>query len=215
MDRRKIILIAISVNAVLLVLLFMTALPREEEGRVDLANNYALESKSFMLEQVEAPVVPLPAAELQQPLAEKEVVHQLPPLLAQPEVSSLPVLPPIATLPPPSVPVVQGAEVVVKKGDTLEKIAKIHKTTIDEILRINQLSSTFLRVGQVLKVPGAKQKAESATTKDVDYYVVKVGDTPWTIAQKHRMKVDDLLKLNNLNSEKARRLKPGDRLKVR
>jgi hypothetical protein len=29
------------------------------------------------------------------------------------------------------------------------------------------------------------------------------------------MKVDELLKLNHLNEEKARKIKPGDRLRVR
>lgn len=212
MDRKKVILIALSINAVLLVLLFMTALPREEEQPpVGLAHNYVLENRPFLLEQAE--VSPLPVAEPAQMQVEKEIVHQLPPLIAQPEPTPQPApLPPVA---PPPLLVAQGSEVVVKKGDTLDKIAKAHKTTIDEILRINQLQSTFLRVGQVLKVPAPKQKAESAVTKEIDYYIVKVGDTPWTIAHKHNMKVDELLKLNNLNSEKARRLKPGDRLKVK
>ncbi|NGX46548.1 MAG: hypothetical protein K940chlam2_01740, partial [Chlamydiae bacterium] len=41
------------------------------------------------------------------------------------------------------------------------------------------------------------------------------GDNPWTIAVKNRIKVDQLLKLNGLNEEKARCLKPGDRLRIR
>ena len=215
MDRKKVILIALSINAVLLVLLFMTALPREEEKPpVGLAHNYVLENRPFLLEQAE--VASLPAAEPPQMQVEKEIVHQLPPLIAPPEPTPLPApLPPVSPVPPAPVLVAQSSEVVVKRGDTLDKIAKAHKTTIDEILRINQLQSTFLRVGQVLKVPAPKQKAESAVTKEIDYYIVKVGDTPWTIAHKHNMKVEELLKLNNLNSEKARRLKPGDRLKVK
>jgi len=48
-----------------------------------------------------------------------------------------------------------------------------------------------------------------------DYYTVKVGDNPWTIAMKHHMKVEELLRINSLNEEKARKLKPGDRLRIR
>ncbi len=131
-------------------------------------------------------------------------------------------------LAPPPIPAVAAslAEVSVKKGDTLEKIAKAHHTTVEELRRLNQLPNSFLRIGQVLKLPGEKSFSQTAKAKsvssekqtaqrDLEYYTVKVGDNPWTIAMKHRMKVDELLKLNGLNEEKARRLKPGDRLRVR
>jgi LysM repeat protein len=58
--------------------------------------------------------------------------------------------------------------------------------------------------------PVAKQPAPSQ-----DYYTVKVGDNPWTIAMKHHMKLEELLRMNSLNEEKARKLKPGDRLRIR
>ncbi len=115
---------------------------------------------------------------------------------------------------------------VVKKGDTLEKIAKIRNTTVDEIIKLNHLPSSFLRVGQTLKLPA--ERTEKAAMKSApkaaeklaqregpDYYTVKVGDNPWSIAMKHHLKVEELLKLNGLNEEKARKLKPGDRLRIR
>ncbi len=43
---------------------------------------------------------------------------------------------------------------------------------------------------------------------------MKKGDSPWTIAVKNQMKVEDLLKLNNLNEAQAKRLKPGDQLRI-
>ncbi|MCC6128147.1 MAG: LysM peptidoglycan-binding domain-containing protein [Chlamydiae bacterium] len=61
-------------------------------------------------------------------------------------------------------------------------------------------------------------KPQSAGAKEEDsvtYYTVKVGDNPWTIAMKHNMKVEELLRLNGLNEEKARKLKPGDRLRTK
>ena len=48
-----------------------------------------------------------------------------------------------------------------------------------------------------------------------EYYTMKVGDNPWAIAMKHHMKVEELLRLNGLNEERARKLKPGDRLRTR
>lgn len=116
----------------------------------------------------------------------------------------------------------QNVEVTVKKGDVLEKIARQHKTTVDAILKANNLSSVKLKIGQVLKVPSGQKSSANVTAKaatpsanaDAKYYTVKNGDNPWTIAVKNRMKVEDLLKLNNLNEEKARKLKPGDKLRI-
>lgn len=108
-------------------------------------------------------------------------------------------------------------EVKVKKGDVLEKIAKQHHSTVDEIMKLNQLSSTNLKIGQVLKVaPKEGKKATSAVADAAPkLYTVKNGDNPWTIAVKNHMKVEELLKLNHLDEEKARRLKPGDQLRIR
>lgn len=120
------------------------------------------------------------------------------------------------------------AEVTVKKGDVLEKIARVNSTTVEEIMRINQLSSTKLKIGQILRIPPktgkkpqqhsintAKTAPTSAKSSTPKFYVVKNGDNPWTIAVKNHMKVDELLKLNNLDEEKARRLKPGDQLRIK
>jgi LysM repeat protein len=43
----------------------------------------------------------------------------------------------------------------VKSGDTLSKIATVHKTSVKELQRLNNLTTTQIRVGQVLKLPQA------------------------------------------------------------
>jgi peptidoglycan DL-endopeptidase LytF len=115
-------------------------------------------------------------------------------------------------------------EIKVKKGDVLEKIARQHHTSVDAIIACNQLSSTNLRIGQTLKIPTKKAAApavqnvsSSSPAESFDghkYYTVKTGDNPWTIAVKNHMKVEELLKLNHLDQEKARKLKPGDKLLI-
>lgn len=220
MDRRKTILIAVLVNAGLLVLLFVMALHQEEAVPVRQFEHTMAQQREPLFPEFHVEE-PAPLAALAEPVALPEEppqpLHQLPPLAA-----AQPLLPPPAPLPQPSRPL---AEVTVKKGDTLEKIARLNQTTVEEIVRINQLSSNFLRIGQVLKLPVEKSAAPAPKPLPVDkrpietgqmeYYTVKVGDNPWTIAMKHHLKVDELLKLNNLNEEKARRLKPGDRLRIR
>jgi LysM repeat protein len=41
----------------------------------------------------------------------------------------------------------------VKSGDTLGKIADLHKTTVKELQRLNNLATTQIKVGQKLKLP--------------------------------------------------------------
>lgn len=136
--------------------------------------------------------------------------------------SSLAPVPAFSEPAPEEKPVSGFKEVKVKKGDALEKIARTHHTTVQELMRVNKLSSTQLKIGQVLKIPtkNAKGKASSATavasnSGETKHYTVKNGDNPWTIAVKNHMKVDELLKLNGLDEEKARKLKPGDQLRIR
>lgn len=113
-------------------------------------------------------------------------------------------------------------EVTVKKGDALEKIARAHQTTVKEITRINNLKNANLKIGQVLKVaPGVgRGKKAAATTslvrsEEPKYYVVKNGDSPWSIAVKNHMKVEELLRLNHMDQDKARHLKAGDKLRIK
>lgn len=222
MDRRKTILIAVLVNAGLLVLLFIMALHQDEAPLKQVGHETLAQERGPLFPdfQLEEPVLLLASGE-NVPLKEEIVqpLHQLPPLAAVQPTPSTPVE--LAPPPPAARPL---AEVTVKKGDTLEKIAKLNQTSVDEIIRLNQLSSSFLRIGQVLKLPeknvAAVQKSLPVDKRPLEsaqqeYYTVKVGDNPWTIAMKHHLKVDELLKLNSLNEEKARRLKPGDRLRIR
>jgi len=246
MDRKKTILIAVLINAGLLVLLFVVALHHDEAtGKsVELAQATAPETQPLFNDTpvaTDAPLAqsatdanglalpqPMTAAMPPAPLSneqEAQIVHQLPPL-ATPDagVPALAVAPPAQSASP--LMAAMPLEVKVRRGDSLEKIAKAHRISVDEIIRLNHLPSSFLRIGQVLKLPSERTLHAAAKPKTLvadnalngahpEYYTVRVGDNPWTIAMKHHMKVDELLKVNNINEEKARRLKPGDRLRIR
>ncbi len=143
--------------------------------------------------------------------------------IALPEVSAQPA---VAQAPLEAKPVHVAAAVIeykVKKGDVLEKIARHHHSSVHEIMQLNHLKSVNLRIGQILKIPSKASSVAAAASKPAQalvaegspkYYTVKNGDNPWTIAVKNQMKVEDLLKLNNLDQEKARKLKPGDQLRI-
>lgn len=80
----------------------------------------------------------------------------------------------------------------VKSGDSLYKIANQYNTTVSELMRYNNLTSNLLSIGQVLRIP---QTSSSATT-----YVVRSGDSLWSIANKFNTTVDELKRKNNLTS---------------
>ena len=94
----------------------------------------------------------------------------------------------------PSKEVYEGEEnvYVVKKGDTLYSIAAANNTTVDELKRINNLTSNILSTGQLLKIPS---ELLPETT-----YTVKKGDSLYSIATKYNTTVDELKRINNLTS---------------
>ena len=106
-------------------------------------------------------------------------------------------------------------EIAVESGDMLEKIARRYHISVDELMKLNQLTSTRLKVGQVLFVPKNAPKKVVPTQQEGKFYTVKNGDSPWTIAVKNHMRVEELLELNHLNEKSAKKLKPGDRLRIR
>lgn len=80
---------------------------------------------------------------------------------------------------------------IVQTGDTLYGISKQFGISIADIVAENNLSSTILRIGQVLKIPSI----ETTTL-----YIVKEGDTLYSISRKFNVSVDDIIRINNLNS---------------
>ena len=84
----------------------------------------------------------------------------------------------------------------VQRGDTLWNIAKKFNTNVNEIKRLNNLKSNILYVGQTLRVP-EYYKAEDTNIS----YVVKRGDSLYSIARQYGVNVNDLMKVNNLTSD--------------
>ena len=81
---------------------------------------------------------------------------------------------------------------IVQKGDTLYSIAAANKTTVDELKKANNLTSNILSTGQLLKIPSALLPEST--------YIVKKGDSLYSIANKYNTTVDELKRINNLTS---------------
>jgi len=246
MTRRDTIIAAVLVNAGLLIILFASALksdaqekdlsaraphPRESiKEQIPVKQNRGVqgdEVDQVLKQYAHSTLSALPGIQPvleEAPLPFKDAPTGLktgvvPEIVAQSPTS----LSPSQTLLPRSIGIAASIDYKVKRGDVLEKIARHHHCSVDEIMKLNQLSSANLRIGQLLKVPSKSSPSDtalvvSAPQQEADgsakHYIVKNGDNPWTIALKNHMKVEDLLKLNNLDQEKARKLKPGDQLRI-
>ena len=80
----------------------------------------------------------------------------------------------------------------ISKGDSLYSIAKKYNTTVDALVKYNNLSSTNLKVGEQLLIPISESKLNT--------YTVKSGDSLYSIAKKYGITVDELKKANGLTS---------------
>ncbi len=245
MSRRDTIIVAVLVNAGLLIVLFASALksqPASQEYAAAPKESFQ-EKPAFAFKKETARV---PGDEVDQAL--HQFAHATPPAsvpapssdfaddLKMTAVSETPATlpslphPNVQTLIAPISPQTNDSmfiEVKVKKGDVLEKIARHNHSTVAEIVKVNKLSNTNLRIGQVLKIPTrtikkvetstisySSSETSSHTEESSKFYTVKKGDSPWTIAVKNHLKVEDLLKLNNMNEDQARHLKPGDQIRI-
>jgi LysM repeat protein len=237
MNRRDTIIIAVLLNAGLLIVLFATSLKSETTPAIE----------STPLAQQVQQIAPAPASIVSAPMtsADTQPLPSASSMAGSSQISSITdeveqaarqYTPPAVASEPSSNfgtdigafnspnPVLEPKpepsykEVKVKKGDALEKIARHHHVSVEELMKANQLTSTRLKIGQTLKIPAKQTEVASApeqqSESSIKYYTVKNGDNPWTIAVKNHMKVEDLLKLNNMNEQQAKRLKVGDKLRI-
>jgi murein DD-endopeptidase MepM/ murein hydrolase activator NlpD len=111
----------------------------------------------------------------------------------------------------------------VKYGDSLSVIAEKFGVKIKDLKKWNNIKGNKIVVGQKLCIkPIQKTKKSSKTTrksrakykykKVITYYVVRRGDSLWTIAKKFNTTVSELKKLNKF--KKHIKLYPGQRIKV-
>ena len=110
----------------------------------------------------------------------------------------------------------------VKNGDYLGKIAYKYGVRVSDIKRWNGLKNTNLKIGQRLSIypkrlgvpKPSKTSAINKTTKETPtIYIVKKGDSLWTIAKKFKkVSVNQIKEWNNIWSGKT--IQPGKKLKI-
>ena len=142
--------------------------------------------------------------------------------LAPAATAPAPVPAAVATAPTPT-PVTAAKTYAVKKGDSLYKIAKAEKITVDQLAKANNLSKTsLLKIGQKLAIPAvaraeaaatmmASATAPAATAAGGNSYEVQIGDSLWKIAKNQGTTIAALKQANNLSSDA---LKVGQKLVI-
>ena len=92
--------------------------------------------------------------------------------------------------------------VTVEKGDSLSKIAKRYGTTVDALVRINELcDANQIFVGQVVLLEDPEADADAAAEDRVETAIVTVqpGDSLSKIAKRHDTTVEELMALNDID----------------
>jgi membrane-bound lytic murein transglycosylase D len=122
----------------------------------------------------------------------------------------------VTTLPQYVPPDVVTDRYRVLKGDTLGAIARKFRTSVDAIVRVNGLTSrTLIREGQVLRIPVSGAAAKQATAPAVATagaasaaaagekvaYVVKAGDTLFTLSKTFNTTIEKIKTDNSLTSD--------------
>lgn len=128
-----------------------------------------------------------------------------------------------ATLPPkvaraaalvdgPSVRAAQRPQVhVVRRGDSLWRIARTHGMDVNTLAMINGMQpGDVLRTGQRLKLAGAGKGGSGARTVT---YTVRSGDTLTAIAKMFQVTVAQLVSWNGISTQAP--IRPGQKLNVR
>ncbi len=204
MSRRDTIVLAVLINAGLLVVLFVSALKTDSGGDLAPINK--------LLVQEELVTSPETLAKIAVKAKEQiDISPDTPEKISVKSEEQSVIVKQQRSIDTPS-----NRSHVVTKGDYLEKIAKQHKVSIGEIIELNQLPNSRLQIGQELRISEPSQGKEPIIQKQEEekYYIVKAGDNPWTIAIKNQMQVDELLELNRMDEAKAKHLRPGDRLRI-
>ena len=109
-------------------------------------------------------------------------------------------IPSTNTLPSPPLPIPpinddeneEYSEYIVQKGDSLWKISRDYNISVKDLIELNNLTTTTLQIGDKLLVP--------IQTNNEKTYIVKRGDTLWSIAKENNITVNELKEKNNLTS---------------
>lgn len=102
----------------------------------------------------------------------------------------------------PTTPPSEGNYYTVQRGDSLWSIANRFGTTVDAIIKANNLTNIDLQIGDRLLIPSSTGTLPTPPIQPptTTTYTVKSGDSLWSIAKQFNTTVDAIKNANNLTS---------------
>lgn len=112
--------------------------------------------------------------------------------------------------PEPEVPNKNSIYYIVKRGDTLSHIALWYNTTVEELVKLNNIQNPdLIYVGERLLIKTSDD--DSNKEKEV-IYTVKRGDTLWKISKRYGVSIEKIVSLNNIQNPNL--IYTGQRLRI-
>ncbi len=101
----------------------------------------------------------------------------------------------------------------VRSGESLSVIAKRYKVSVRELQNWNNLSNPHkLRIGQRLTLFHSPAPSATDSRSGTIKYTVRRGDSLWSISRRYKVKVNDLLRWNELGKNSI--IQPGQSIKL-
>ncbi|MGR9072371.1 MAG: LysM peptidoglycan-binding domain-containing protein [Gammaproteobacteria bacterium] len=112
----------------------------------------------------------------------------------------------------------------IKSGENLSLIAQRYNTSVSSIRQINHLSGNRIRAGQFLVIPPpghdqtyrgtlASRTKSAAQPKRDQFYVVKSGDSLWSIARKFSASATKVAEWNRMSTKSV--IRAGQKLRIK
>lgn len=100
-----------------------------------------------------------------------------------------------------------------RERDSITRLARLLGTTPETLVAMNNLrNADSIGEGDSLYLPVRSRELGTLLSQSETYYAVRKGDTFYSIARAHKLSVDELLDLNDLNRE--HKLHAGEKLRV-
>ena len=102
----------------------------------------------------------------------------------------------------------------VERGNTLSQIARAYNVTVESLVELNNITNpNLIYPGEKIKIKGSDSDfLNSVTSTNNEYYIVKSGDTLYSIARMYGITVTQILQNNSISNPNL--IFPGQRIRI-
>ena len=101
----------------------------------------------------------------------------------------------------------------VRSGESLSVIAKRYKVSVRDLQNWNGISNPHkLRVGQTLTLFHSPAPGKASNRSGTIKHTVKRGDSLWSISRRYKVKINDIMRWNDLAKNAV--IRPGQSIKI-